>query len=74
MFTEYRELISKIKGNHPRFDNLYERHSQLDKEIKRLENTLSCGFSMDIAKLKLDKLNVKRDIQKILEQESRKSY
>ncbi|HAX5210270.1 TPA: DUF465 domain-containing protein [Escherichia coli] len=70
MFPEYRELISKLKGKHNRFDVLFEKHNQLDHEIKRLENIPSSG-STKIVALKLEKLETKREIQKILEQESK---
>lgn len=71
MFPEYRELISKLKGNHSRFDTLFETHNKLDHEVKRLENLFPSG-SMEIVRLKLKKLETKREIQKILEQESKK--
>lgn len=71
MFPEYRELISKLKGNHSRFDTLFEEHNELDHEVKRLESLPSSG-SMEIVNLKLKKLEIKREIQKILKQESKK--
>lgn len=71
MFPEYRELISKLKGNHSRFDTLFEKHNKLDHEVKRLENLPSSG-SMEIVSLKLEKLEIKREIKKILVQEYKK--
>ncbi|MGG7246434.1 DUF465 domain-containing protein [Escherichia coli] len=71
MFPEYRELISKLKGKHRHFDNLFEKHNKLDHEIKKLENTPSHDYSMKIVRLKLEKLDIKREIMKILEEESR---
>ncbi|HEK5774185.1 TPA: hypothetical protein SO392_004264 [Escherichia coli] len=71
MFPEYRELISELKGNHARFDSLFEKHNKL--EIRRLEKEDRRGYSMKTVKLKLEKLEIKREIQKILEDESVKS-
>ena len=71
MFPEHRELISKLKGKHNRFDQLFEKHNKLDHEIKQLESMPS-NQSMKITILKLEKLEIKRDIQKILEEEAKK--
>ena len=60
MFPEYRALISRLKGHHPRFDALFEKHNHLDHEIRRLENIPS-GSSMEIVKLKLEKLEIKKN-------------
>ncbi|MEB7742459.1 DUF465 domain-containing protein [Escherichia coli] len=73
MFPEYRELISKLKGKHNRFDLLFEKHNRLDHEIKQLESTPASAYSMKIVKMKLEKLETKKEIQKILEQESEKN-
>lgn len=40
MFPEYREVISALKGNHKRFDSLFEKHNKLDHEIKELRMDL----------------------------------
>ncbi|HBN7236981.1 TPA: DUF465 domain-containing protein [Escherichia coli] len=69
MFPEYRDLISKLKGKHNRFDVLFEKHNRLDHEIKRLES-LPSSDSVEVTRLKLEKLEAKRQIQKILELES----
>ncbi|ENN7403775.1 YdcH family protein [Escherichia coli] len=63
MFPEYRELISKLKGNHSRFDTLFEKHNKLDHDIKRLES-LPSSNSMEIVNLKLEQLEIKREIRK----------
>lgn len=72
MFPEYRDLISKLKGHHARFDSLFEKHNQLDHEIRREEGDDGAGYSLRVVQMKLDKLNIKREIQKILEEESAK--
>ncbi|EHY2145007.1 DUF465 domain-containing protein [Escherichia coli] len=73
MFPEYRELISALKGNHKRFDSLFEKHNKLDHEIKRIEDEFGSAYSTKVVRLKLEKLEIKREIQKILEDESEKS-
>ncbi|EHJ4624565.1 DUF465 domain-containing protein [Escherichia coli] len=72
MFPEYRELISALKGNHKRFDSLFEKHNKLDHEIKRIEDEFDSAYSTKVVRLKLEKLEIKREIQKILEDESEK--
>ena len=72
MFPEYRELISALKGNHKRFDSLFEKHNKLDHEIKRIEDEFGSAYSTKVVRLKLEKLEIKREIQKILEAESEK--
>lgn len=39
MFSEYRELISMLRGKHRRFDMLCEKHDKFEYEIKRLEKS-----------------------------------
>lgn len=74
MFPEYRELISALKGKHKRFDLLFEKHNKLDHEIKRLEGEDRRGYSRRIVKMKLEKLELKREIQKLLKEFSECSY
>ena len=70
MFPEYRERIFALKGKHKRFDSLFEKHNKLDHEIKRLEDEDGRGYSMKIVRMKLEKLELKRELPKILEGES----
>ncbi|HID4713041.1 TPA: hypothetical protein ACXD90_005425 [Escherichia coli] len=65
MFPEYRELISALKGNHKRFDSLFEKHNKIEDEF-------GSAYSTKVVRLKLEKLEIKREIQKILEDESEK--
>jgi len=37
MFPEYRELITKLKSNDAYFDRLFEKHNELDHEIKNMQ-------------------------------------
>ena len=59
MFPEYRDLISRLKSENPRFLSLFEKHNSLDR-----------GYSLDIVRLKKQKLHLKEDLLKILQRES----
>ncbi|STF61507.1 protein [Escherichia coli] len=37
MFPEYRDLISRLKNENPRFMSLFDKHNKLDHEIARKE-------------------------------------
>lgn len=70
MFPEYRDLISRLKTENPRFLSLFEKHNNLDHEIARLEGADGRGYNLDVARLKKQKLQLKDDMLKILQQES----
>lgn len=44
MFPEYRDLISRLKSENPRFLSLFEKHNSLDHEISRLEGSDGRGI------------------------------
>ncbi|ACS85907.1 MULTISPECIES: YdcH family protein [Musicola] len=70
MFPEYRELISRLKLEHPRFMLLFEQHNQLDHDIARLEGANRQGYGDEVVRLKKEKLHLKDEIYKILQEES----
>ena len=70
MFPEYRDLISRLKTENPRFLSLFEKHNTLDHEIARLEGSDGRGYSLDIVRLKKEKLHLKEDLIRILQKES----
>ena len=37
MFPEYRDLITKIKGQDGHFTRLFDKHNELDQLIKNME-------------------------------------
>ncbi|GDR90154.1 hypothetical protein BvCmsSINP011_04111 [Escherichia coli] len=46
MFPEYRDLISRLKNENPRFMSLFDKHNKLDHEIARKEGSdsrVQCG-------------------------------
>jgi len=69
MFPEYRDLISRLKTENPRFLSLFENNT-LDHEIARLEGSDGRGYSLDIVRLKKEKLHLKEDLLRILQKES----
>ncbi|EAU6886195.1 DUF465 domain-containing protein [Salmonella enterica] len=73
MFPEYRDLISRLKTQHPRFQSLFTRHNELDHEIVRLEGADGHGYSQEVAKLKKEKLQTKDAMYQILLEESTRS-
>lgn len=71
MFPEHRELISKLKVKHSRFNQLFEKHNKLVLEIKQLDS-MPDNYSMKTTLLKLEKLKIKRERQETLEDEAEK--
>ena len=72
MFPEYRDLITRLKGegtNH-RFLHLFEKHNELDHRIAALEAHDAGGTHAEIETLKKEKLQVKDELYAILRQES----
>lgn len=70
MFPEYRDLISRLKTENPRFLSLFEKHNKLDHEIARLEGSDGRGYNLDIVRLKKQKLLLKDDLLKMLQKEN----
>ena len=70
MFPEYRDLISRLKTENPRFLSLFEKHNKLDHKIARLEGSDGRGYNLDIVRLKKQKLLLKDDLLKMLQKES----
>ncbi len=72
MFPEYRELITRLKGEgtNTRFLNLFEKHNELDHRIKSMENLDAGGTHTEIETLKKEKLAMKDELYAILRQEA----
>ncbi|MBD2784324.1 YdcH family protein [Xenorhabdus sp. DI] len=71
MFPEYRDLVSNLKSSHPRFQSLFEKHHQLDHEITQLEGPNGAGYNDKVVRLKKEKLHVKDEMQRILQENIR---
>ena len=70
MFPEYRDLISRLKTTHPRFQSLFEKHNALDHDISRIEGVDGKGYSLELVQMKKEKLMLKDEMLKILQHES----
>ena len=66
MFPEYRDLISKLKHKDHHFDRLFEKHNDLDQQIKNMESHIDPGSELEIEKMKKEKLQLKDEIYQIL--------
>lgn len=66
MFPEYRDLISQLKGKDYHFTRIFERHNELDHQIKNLEANLLPGGELEVDQLKKEKLKLKDELGVIL--------
>lgn len=66
MFHEYRELMSELKGKDAHFDKLFERHNELDDQIKDAEEGRTHLSDAEISTLKREKLHVKDELNTYL--------
>lgn len=71
MFPEYRELITHLKNENPRFLSLFDKHHRLDGEIVRREGPKGTGYDLDVALLKKEKLRLKDTLYQMLKQAER---
>ena len=55
MFPEFRDLITKLKNNDSHFDRLFEKHNELDQEIKNKEANIELATKTEIEILKKEK-------------------
>lgn len=70
MFPEYRDLISKLKTTDHHFSRLFDKHNELDQQIKNMESHISPGSEADIENLKKEKLHLKDQLYAILKKAS----
>ena len=72
MFPEYRDLITRLKGegSNDRFLNLFEKHNELDHQITAMEGHDAGATHSEIETLKKEKLRIKDELYAILRQEA----
>lgn len=72
MFPEYRDLITRLKGEgtNARFLSLFDKHNELDHQIKALEGHDAGGTHVEIETLKKEKLHIKDELYDILRAEA----
>lgn len=66
MFPEFRDLISKLKTEDSHFTRLFDKHNELDQQIKNIENRIESGSAVDVENLKKEKLKLKDELYVIL--------
>jgi uncharacterized protein YdcH (DUF465 family) len=74
MFPEYRDLISKLKTSDTHFSRIFDEHNELDQKIINLEKdpVASVSQEQDIEALKKQKLALKDELFKILQEKDGK--
>lgn len=70
MFPEYRHLITTLKHSDQHFTRLFDRHNDLDQQIKRMEDGVERASSVEIENLKKEKLRVKDELYVLLKRAS----
>lgn len=66
MFPEYRDLITRLKGqDDAHFTRLFDKHNDLDHQIKALES--GSGDQFEIEGLKKEKLGIKDQLYAYLQ-------
>lgn len=70
MFPEYRDLITQLKTTDKHFLKLFDKHNELDQEIKNMESHVDHGTADEIEILKKEKLQIKDQIHDILKNAS----
>ncbi|MBK5913593.1 hypothetical protein CCR84_04495 [Rhodocyclus purpureus] len=68
MFSEYRDLISRLKTSDPNFAEMFDRHDELDRQIADMESGVSPHSHHEIEVLKKEKLHLKDRVYTILRQ------
>lgn len=66
MFPEYRDLISQLKTTDRHFQNIFEKHNELDQKIKNMEARIELGSHEEIEMQKKEKLALKDEIHAVL--------
>jgi uncharacterized protein YdcH (DUF465 family) len=70
MFPEYRELITQLKTSDHHFSRLFDKHNELDQQIKNMESHIVSGTQVEIENLKKEKLALKDELYTILKKAS----
>lgn len=71
MFPEYRELITQLKHTDLHFTRLFDLHNELDQKIKNIETQIELATQEETERLKKEKLHLKDEIYKLLQQASK---
>lgn len=66
MFPEYRQLITQLKSENAHFSALFQRHNDLDQEIKNMEDGIVPTAGVNIEVVKKEKLHLKDKLYGLL--------
>lgn len=61
-------LVNGLYESDPKFRMLYDKHSELDKKVNKAQNDRLLAESGELAKLKKEKLRIRDEMEKILQQ------
>ena len=61
-------LVSELYEHDAQFRLLYDKHSELDKKINKAKNDRLLAESGELGKLKKEKLRIKDELEKMLQQ------
>ncbi|MCZ4337293.1 YdcH family protein [Shewanella colwelliana] len=67
MFPEHRDLISELKTKDAHFLKMFNKHNELDDEIKALEQHAASDLTPEVKVLKQQKLHIKEELHQILQ-------
>jgi uncharacterized protein len=70
VFPEYQDLISRLRTEDEHFAQLFERHNDLDQQIRNMEAGIVPADGMHIEHLKKEKLQLKDSLYLILRKAS----
>jgi uncharacterized protein YdcH (DUF465 family) len=70
VFPEYRDLITRLKSEDDHFARIFDRHNDLDQQIKNMESGLVPADGVTIENLKKEKLHLKDSVYQILRKAS----
>lgn len=70
MFPEYRDLITQLKTKDAHFAKLFDKHNELDQQIKNMEAQIELATAAEIEVLKKEKLQLKDEMYAILKKKS----
>ena len=62
MFPEYRDLITRLKTEDAHFTRLFDKHNEMDQQIKNMEARIVQATAIEIENLKKEKLQLKDKI------------
>lgn len=70
MFPEFRDEISRLKSDNPHFAKLCDKHNELDQLIQNMEDGRETATTLDIEKLKKEKLHIKDQLYAMIKAKS----